>query len=172
VGALAVSLLGARRELTQLRAQDIEQRTCGPILRITPDAGTVKTGKARAVPIHPHLVEMGLMEYVEAVKARLGPQGPLFYRSQTRASRKHPAVRARERLAEWVRKLGVTDPGIQPNHAWRHAFRTRASRAGIEKRIRDEICGHAPGTVADRYEHPTVEDMAEALKRFPRYEVE
>jgi hypothetical protein len=24
---------------------------------------------------------------------------------------------------------------------------------------------------ADQYEHPTVEDMAVALKRFPRYEV-
>jgi integrase len=66
----------------------------------------------------------------------------------------------------------VTDPGIRPNHAWRHTFRTHASRAGIEKRIRDEICGHAPGTVADGYEHPTVKDLLVALKRFPRYEVE
>jgi integrase len=164
---------GARvRELTQLRAQDVEQRTCGPILRITPEAGTQKSGKVRAVPIHPHLVEMGLLDYVAAAEARLGKKGPLFYRPQTRPSRKPPAVKARERLAEWVRGLGVTDPGIQPNHAWRHTFRTRASRAGIEKRIRDEICGHAPGTVADKYEHPTVEDMAVALKRFPRYEVE
>jgi integrase len=164
---------GARvRELTQLRAQDIEQRTCGPVLRITPEAGTQKSGKVRAVPIHPHLVEMGLLDYVAAVEARLGKKGPLFYRPQTRPSRKPPAVKARERLAEWVRGLGVTDPGIQPNHAWRHTFRTRASRAGIEKRIRDEICGHAPGTVADKYEHPTIEDMTVALKRFPRYEVE
>jgi integrase len=163
---------GARvRELTQLRAQDIEQRPCGPVLLITPEAGTVKTGKVRVVPIHPHLIEMGLMDYVEAVKVRLGPKGPLFYRPQPRPSRKHPAVRARERLAEWVRKLGVTDPDIQPNHGWRHTFRTRASRAGIEKRIRDEVCGHAPETVADTYEHPSVEDMAEAIKRFPRYTV-
>jgi hypothetical protein len=67
---------GARvGELTQLRVQDIEQRTCGPVLRITPDAGTVKTDKARTVPIHPHLVEMGLLEYVEAVGARLGKHG-------------------------------------------------------------------------------------------------
>jgi xanthine dehydrogenase iron-sulfur cluster and FAD-binding subunit A len=31
-------------------------------LRITPDAGRVKTGKARTVPIHPHLVKMGLLD--------------------------------------------------------------------------------------------------------------
>jgi integrase len=168
---------GARvGELTQLRVQDIEMRACGPVLCITPDAGTVKTGKARWVPIHRHLVEMGLLDYATAVKARLGGQGPLFYRPPSRPSRnpnyRSPADRARERLAKWVRELGITDQTIQPNHAWRHTFRTRASRAGIEKRIRDEICGHAPGNVADRYEHPTVEDMAEALKRFPRYEVE
>jgi hypothetical protein len=43
----------------------------------------VKTGKVRGVPIHPHLIEVGLMDYVEAVKARLGPKGPLSYRPQT-----------------------------------------------------------------------------------------
>lgn len=135
---------GARvGELTQLRVQDIEQRICGPVLRITPDAGTVKTDKARTVPIHPHLVEMGLLEYVGAVEARLGRHGPLFFRPPPHPPRKHPAIRASERLARWVRGLGVTDPGIQPNHAWRHTFRTHASRAGIEKRIRDEICGPA-----------------------------
>jgi integrase len=79
---------GARvGELTQLRVQDIEQRACGPVLRITPDAGTVKTGKARTVPIHPHLVEMGLLDYVETVKSRLGKQGPLFFRPPARPSR-------------------------------------------------------------------------------------
>ena len=167
---------GARvGELTQLRVQDIEQRACGPVLRITPDAGTVKTGKARAVPIHPHLVEMGLLDYVEAVKARLGKQGPLFFRPPARPSRnpsyRGPAVKARERLAGWVRELGVTDPGIQPNHAWRHTFKRRAARAGIEPRIRDGICGHAPRTVAEAYELPTVEDMAVAMQKFPRWKV-
>jgi hypothetical protein len=48
------------------------------------------------------------MDYIEAVKARQGPKGPLFYRPQTQPSRKHPAVK-RERLAQWVRMLGVTD---------------------------------------------------------------
>jgi integrase len=78
---------------------------------------------------------------------------------------------AANKLARWVRGLGITDPGISPNHAWRHTFKTRAARAGIEKRIRDEICGQSRKTVADAYVQPTVEDMAAALKRFPRYAV-
>jgi integrase len=165
---------GARvGELTQLRVQDTELRACGPVLRITPDAGTVKTGKARTVPIHPHLVEMGLLDYVEAVKARLGKQGPLFFRPPARPSRnpsyRGSAVKARERLAKWVRELGITDSGIQPSHAWRHSFKRRAARAGIEPRIRDGICGHTPRTVAESYELPTVEDMAVAIQKLPRW---
>jgi integrase len=167
---------GARvGELTQLRAQDVEQRAYGAVLRLTPDAGTTKTDKARTVPLHPHLVEMGLLDYVAAVETRFGKQAPLFYKPPSRPSRspryRGPAVKAGENLATWVRRLGVTDPDIQPNHAWRHTFRTRASCVGIEKRIRDEICGHTPETVADKYEHPSVEHMATALKRFPRYTV-
>jgi hypothetical protein len=30
---------------------------------------------------------------------------------------------------------------------------------------------HSPRTVADQYETPTLGDMAEALKKFPRYEI-
>jgi len=119
---------------------------------------------------------MGLLNYVAAVEARVGKQAPLFYSPPPRPSRnpnyRGPAVKTSERLAKWVRGLGVTDPDIRPNHAWRHVFKTRASRAKIEARLRDAICGHAARTTADDYEHPTPEDMAEALKHFPRYEVE
>jgi integrase len=164
---------GARGgEITQLRVQDIEQhRACGPALLITPDAGTQKTDKARLVPIHLHLIEMGLLDYVAAVEARLGKSGPLFYRPRTKPSSRHPAVRAREKLAEWVRGQGIKDKGVQPLHGLRHTFLTRATRARIDPRIRDEIVGHVPRTVADQYEHPSIEDMAVALKHFPRYEV-
>jgi Protein of unknown function (DUF3987) len=126
-------------ELTQLRAGDVEQRACGPVLRITPEAGTVKTGNARWVPLHHHVVEMGFLDYVAAVEARLGKRGPLFYRPPPRPSRKPPAVRLRERLAEWVRGLGVTDPGIQPNQGWRHTFKTRAARRSRRDRCASSL---------------------------------
>ena len=165
---------GARSgEITQLRVQDIElHRACGPVLLITPDAGSVKTDEARPVPIHTHLIEMGLLNYLAAVEARLGKSAPLFYHPQTKPSSKHPAVRAREKLAEWVRGQGIKDKGVQPLHGLRHTFLTRATRARIDPRIRDEIVGHAPRTVADRYEHPSPEAMAAAMCKFPRYEVE
>jgi integrase len=78
-------------------------------------------------------------------------------------------VKSREKLAEWVRSLGVTDANISPNHAWRHTFKRRAARAGIERNVRDAICGHKLRDVGDKYEAPTVEDMAVELQKFPRY---
>jgi integrase len=167
---------GARvGELTQLRAGDVDCRECGHVLRLTPEAGTIKTGKVRIVPVHSHLVELGLPEFTERALAALGPEGPLFYRKPDRPSRnpnyRGPAVKVRERLAAWVRGLGITGPGISPNHAWRHTFKTRARRAGIEQGIRDAICGHSSRSVAQDYEHVSVEDMAEAMQKFPRFDV-
>ena len=64
----------------------------------------------------------------------------------------------------------MTDPEVSPNHSWRHTFKRRAARAGIEPRIRDAMCGHAPKVVGDEYEMPDIEDLIEAMKAFPRYE--
>ena len=167
---------GARAgEITQLRGKDIVEQNGILVLQITPEAGTVKTGKPRTVPLHEHLIEQGFMDFVRAKG-----EGPLFY-SETfplkakdddlTNPRRPRSVKTRERIAQWVRELGVTDKAIRPNHAWRHTFKRKAARAGIEAGIRDAICGHSPRSVADQYETPTVADMAEALKKFPRYEI-
>jgi hypothetical protein len=42
-----------------------------------------------------------------------------------------------------TRSLGSNDPGISQNHAWRHTFKRTAGRAGIERRFRFALCGHA-----------------------------
>jgi integrase len=106
---------------------------------------------------------------------------PLFYNTKspsksatsdrTKPARPRP-VTTRSRLAEWVRKdCGVTDPEVSPNHSWRHTFKRRAARAGIEQRIRDAMCGHAPKVVGDEYETPDITDLIEAMKKFPRYDL-
>jgi integrase len=162
-------------EITQLRGQDVQTRDSIVVLRLTPEAGTIKTSAPRTVPLHEHIVAQGFLDYVKTKG-----QGPLFYvpedTPKTAADPMNPrrarAVKTRERLAEWVRSLGVTDPEISPNHAWRHTFKRRAARAKIEKRIRDAFCGHSTRDVGDQYETPTPEDMADALRQFPRYPID
>jgi hypothetical protein len=70
-----------------------------------------------------------------------------------------------------VREIGVTDANVSPNHAWRHTFKRRAARAGIEANIRDGMCRYSFRTVADMFEAPSVEDLAElplAAASFPK----
>jgi hypothetical protein len=58
---------GARAgEITQMRGQDVVERDGISALRITPEAGSVKTREARTVPIHEHLIEQGFLAYVQA----------------------------------------------------------------------------------------------------------
>jgi integrase len=165
---------GARPgEITQLRGNDVVEENGIPAIRIAPEAGSVKGREPRVVPLHEHLIEQGFLQFV----AQRGA-GPLFYNPNGRSnkgpaqSRKPPrSLLARQRLAHWVRSLGIIEKGLSPLHAWRHTFKRLAARKGIEAGMRDAICGHSPRTVADEYETPTLEDMAEALKKFPRYEV-
>ena len=164
---------GARAgEVAQLRAGDVDPAR--KTILITPEAGTIKTGKARVVPVHAGLIEQGFLEFVKAVLAAKGPGGALFWDDSVPAktdAKHRRSDMAANKLGRWVRGLGITDPGVSPNHAWRHTFKTLARRAGIDQGIRDAICGHSSRSVAQDYEHVSVEDMAEAIKRFPRYTV-
>jgi integrase len=166
---------GARAgEMTQLRGADVMTQGT-PAIKITPDAGTVKTRKPRTVPLHEHLISQGFLEFAKA-----SGKGPLFYnelksaRAASEATNPPKAryVKAREHLAAWVRKIGVTDPEVKPNHAWRDTFKLIADRAEISEKMSDAITGHAQKTVARSYGEPTLEDKATALKKFPRYVVE
>ena len=165
---------GARPgEITQLRGEDVIKRDGIDAIRITPAAGTVKGRKSRVVPLHEHLIAQGFLKFVSEQGA-----GPLFYNPDNKrnggepVSQKKPrAVQTRQRLAAWVRSLGVDDPELSPLHAWRHTFKRIADREGISERMSDYITGHARKSVGARYGAPTLGDMAEAMKKFPRYEL-
>jgi hypothetical protein len=60
----------------------------------------------------------------------------------------------------------LTEPCV-----WRHTYKRRAARSGIERRVRFAMRGHTSTDEGDRYETPSVEDMAVEGRKFPRYEV-
>jgi transposase-like protein len=161
-----------RREA--LRGSDIQSQGEDYFAKLTPSAGKIKTRKARTVPLHEHLVAQGFISFVERAGA-----GPLFYRIGKVASdagdrpkpKQSPAEQARSRVGQWVRSLGIDDPELSPNHAWRHTFKAQAARSGIDERYSDAITGHAPATVGRAYTTATPEDLADAIRKFPRYDV-
>lgn len=160
---------GARvNEITQLRAMDIREEDGVWIIHITPEAGSVKTGKARKVPIHSHLIEQGFH--------KLGKQGdatPLFYDPNAMRGGSKTATQAAkmgERLAKWVRSLGIEE-GVQPNHGWRHRFKTVARSVRMDSEARDAIQGHAPQTEGQAYGEWPLDALRAEVEKLGRYQL-
>jgi integrase len=156
-------------EITQLRSSDVRPVDGIPCIRITPEAGTVKTSRERTVPLHPHLREQGFLIF-----ARSNGDAPLFYSvaRQRNTERKNPTFASvGSKIAEWVRGLGVTDKLVAPNHGWRHRFRTIARKVRMDAKVRDAIQGHAPRTEAEDYGEVPPDVMLHEILKMPRYEV-
>jgi integrase len=167
---------GARSgEISQLRGVDVVHQDGVRAIKITPEAGTVKARQARTVPLHEHLIAQGFLEF-----AQVNGPGPLFYNE---GKQNHPkngdptnpstprSLSARAELGKWIRELGINDPEVKPNHAWRHTFKQIGSRNNMREHILDAICGHAPAYIGRGYNVPTLGDKAEELKKFPRYDL-
>jgi integrase len=161
---------GARvNEIAQLRREDLMQVDGIWAIRITPEAGSVKTSTARTVPLHSQIIEQGFIDVVQRL-----PEGPAFYDPSRRKTNDDPANRyvkkVGERLAEFVRSdAGISDPNVQPNHGWRHKFKSLAYEHDIEERIADAIQGHAPKSAGQNYGSITLKAMAMAIAKLPNF---
>lgn len=162
---------GARvNELSQLRGNDVLNQNGIWCLRISPEAGTVKNNSVRLIPIHSHIIEQGFL----SVAVSHG-NDPVFY-DASRIKNAGPANRyfkkVGERLRDWVRnEVGIVDPAVQPNHAWRHTFKTRCIEADIPERVADAIQGHAPRSVGQAYGSVPLSVLARAIASMPRFEL-
>ncbi|SDO92132.1 Integrase [Aureimonas jatrophae] len=158
---------GARvGEIAQLRAEDVRIEGADWIIRITPDAGTVKTNQAREVVLHPQLVEMGFPTF-----AQRAARGHLFLTPGNDGDVLGPLTGLKNRLTEFVRSI-VPDPRVQPNHGWRHRFSTMCRDAEINERVYNAIQGHAVKSVADQYGDVTLKAISAAIHKIPPIKTE
>jgi integrase len=159
---------GARiGEIVQLRKEDFRKEGDVHVMRITPDAGTVKAGGYRDVPLHPQLIEMGFMDFVDAA-----PAGPLFYPNRKGAKPTSAARTVAGRISEWLQKLEVVPEGVSPSHGWRHRFKTVGRDEGISDRTLDAIQGHAAKTAGDNYGDVTIRAKKAAIDQIPYYPID
>lgn len=159
---------GARvGEMAQLRKQDLRKEGDLWIIKITPEAGTVKDGEFRDVPLHAHLVDMGFPAFVAKAK-----DGYLFMKvfGDTEGAQRAAWRTTKNRVTDFVREA-VTDPEVQPNHGWRHRFRTDARNLGIPRDISFDITGHDSKDEGDKYGTVTNKAKAAALAKYPRYDL-
>ncbi|MEH2473651.1 integrase [Nitrobacteraceae bacterium AZCC 2161] len=156
---------GARvNEITPLTGRDIVMRDGVVLMRIR--AETNKTRKYRMVPLHSHLLEQGLLDYVKSRGTR-----PLFYEpSRARGgSEENPHYKkVGERVGSWVRSLGI-DARVAPNHGWRHRFASVARFVSMPEDVHHVIQGHAGANVADRYGDTWPQVAHREIEKLPRY---
>jgi integrase len=101
---------GARvGELAQLRKQDVTKDGEHWTIRLTPEAGTIKTNEARTVVLHSPLIELGFPAFVETA-----PAGHLFLKPN---------------------KSGDVLGPLRGLHGFRHRFKTVGMEAGISTRV-------------------------------------
>lgn len=167
-----LAFTGARvGEIAQLRRQDLRLEAVEGypqgvwVLRITPEAGRVKTKQAREVPLHPQLVEIGFTVFVSEASGER-----LFLVPDDAGNIAGPLRGLKNRLSEAAREL-VDDPGVSPNHSWRHRFRTVATDAGVSGNVIDAICGWSSKSVGERYGSVSLKARADAITRLPRIEI-
>lgn len=156
---------GARvSEITQLRKEDIRKVDGRWVARITPDAGTVKAGGYRDVPLHPQIINEGFAQFVQDAAP-----GPLFHNATEPEKFKKAAVVVSNKLSDWLRLSKLTPEGLQPNHAWRHRLKTQCRELGISDRVVDAIQGHAGKTAGDNYGDVTLKTKINAINKLPFY---
>ncbi|MCK1410184.1 site-specific integrase [Bradyrhizobium sp. 76] len=154
-GPLIAAYTGCRiAEVLQLRKEDVRKDTQHRVFDFNPAAGSIKSGLYRLVPVHQHLIDLGLLRFVED-----SDEGPLF------------AKGSYKRVVDFVRAV-VTDKRVQPNHAWRHRLKTIARNLGLDHRVVDAIQGHAPRTAGEDYGDVSVTAMARVIAAIPRIAVD
>jgi integrase len=161
------ALGGARIvEMTQLRKKDFRREGDTIVMRIAPEAGGVKVGNYRDVPVHAQIIEMGFMKFVDAAQ-----EGPLFHTGGKRGDAKSAARVVAGRISEWLQSLEIVPKDLDPSHAWRHRFKTVSTDEEIPKRVIDAIQGHASATAGDNYGDVTLKARKAAIARMPKYEL-
>lgn len=160
-------------EITQLRGVDVRKDGDIPYFLIAPEAGSTKSGKAWITAIHPHLVELGLLEMFKGVG-----NSPAFYvpypegTDLTKLAGKPRSQEAGNRVSDWITKeLKIPAPGGKPNHAWRHLFTTLSRQHDMDKQHRDYMLGSGREDAREGYGDFPPSALAREINKLPRFEV-
>jgi site-specific recombinase XerD len=156
---------GARvSEITALWPTDVVKLDGIRCIVIKPELE--KTEKHRKAPIHKHVLEQGFLGYVDERRRK---NSPLFYdpsRARGGKSGNPQWKRVGERLAEWIHTLGIDGP--QPDHAWRHLFKSMARHVGMDREVEGFITGHSSGKTSADYGPRWTKTLAKEVAKYPR----
>jgi integrase len=134
-------------EAAQLRTVDIRTTDKGVhYLVVTNRAEGQKVKREwsrRAVPLHPEMIALGFLDFVESIKQKHGEDAWLFH-DLDHTDMKNRGRKISTAFLRWVRKQSfIADPERLGSHYLRHSFKT-AGRGRIADVYLDAMCGHKP----------------------------
>jgi integrase len=120
------------------------------VFKADSDAGKrLKTrASARTVPVHPRLIELGLLRYVAGVSRSGGAQAWLFPEIAPSAPSKLKAWT--KWFHRYMRANGVPDQR-KVFHSFRHTFKDALRSARTPEDLNDALTGHSNPTVGRGY---------------------
>lgn len=143
---LLARFTGARlEELCQLHTANIVELQGIPCIRIddSHDGQKLKNQSSRrTLPIHPALITIGLLEYVESIRAS-GVTRVFPDLEPTRGKYGHAPSKW---FSRYKAKMGVSDPR-KTFHSFRHTFVDDLREAGVQDSLIKGMVGHEDGSV-------------------------
>lgn len=154
---LALYSGGRAQELAQLNTQDVEEVSGVWGFHIAarfPGQKLKNRQSRRFVPLHPALLDAGILRYRDDIVGALG-DGPLF-----------PGLGAKpgDAIGDWFNRTYLRNQCHiqgQVYHCFRHSFITAADRAGIPEARIARITGHSQGGSVLRGHYIDVPTLAE-----------
>lgn len=157
---------GARlEELGQLHVADIQEEAGIKYIHITNDGGdkNVKTSSSkRKIPIHPQLLKIGFMEYVNSIKQ--AGHTRLFPLIKSPEGRQKTAM-----FSKWfgrhLRETLKIEDTRKVFHSFRHGFKDACRLSGVLSEHHDRLTGHSNGSIGDSYggEYYPLKPLNEAM---------
>jgi integrase len=147
---------GARLgELAPLTIADVtaDEATGISTIKVTEDLEQGRrlknVGSRRVVPIHPELVRLGFLRFVEDVRQGGGSKARIFPLLTP-----GPKGGLGEAWSKWfgryIRGLGITNRA-SVFHSFRHSFKDALRAAGVSEDVNDALTGHSGGGVGRDY---------------------
>jgi len=156
---------GARlEEIGQLRVNDIFTQDGVPVVRISTEAGHLKTSTSnRIIPVHSKLIDLGFLDFVTEGHA-LGKE-KLFPRLWTT---KH---RPGDKAGRWFNRTYLGKFKLGPKktfHSFRHTVRDELFKKLVDERVINELLGHKQAGIggaryAKGFEIATLKEAIEQL---------
>ena len=139
------------------------------------DGKKLKTKQSiRQAPIHPDLVAVGFLDYVEKRKAEIGPKGALFSDGITLPKTQRITKNYSRAFSDYTLATGIREKkdGKVVFHSFRHNFHDAMFKAGNSNVITAHIAGHErpdeASTTGDKvylHERPSLKVLYEAISR-------